>query len=192
MLPSLLASTADVADLLLMRTWTLVIFPTPCLFTGEHPVVHINPSGESYGYGVVTAERLHVPVSTTAALVLSHPWADWPEGVVHGTEELSRRLNWAMLTHPSNRELLLHPDVEHHLLPSVAELAQDAHWPWGPDPESAAHIYMHYPPAIGEVMEAFWKRPCDAGLGPVPPPAIALAGRVAWVRDGCRWARADG
>jgi hypothetical protein len=143
-LRALLAPIADVADLLLMRTRTLVAFPTPCLFTGEHPVVHINPSGESHGYGVATAERLYMPVSTTTALVLSHPWADWPESVVHGTEELARRLNWAMLTQPSNQELLLHPDVEHHPLPSPAELAHDAHWPWGPDPESAAPIYMHY------------------------------------------------
>jgi hypothetical protein len=85
-----------------------------------------------------------MPVSTTAALVLSHPWAGWPESVVHGTEELARRLNWAMLTHPSNRELLLHPDVEHHPLPSPAKLAHDAHWPWGPDPDSATPIYMRY------------------------------------------------
>jgi Protein of unknown function (DUF4238) len=143
-LRALLAPIADVADLLLMRTWTLVAFPTPCLFTGEHPVVHINPSGESHGYGVATAERLYMPVSTTTALVLSHPWADWPESAVHGTEELARRLNWAMLTQPSNQELLLHPDVEHHPLPSPAELAHDAHWPWGPDPGSAAPIFMHY------------------------------------------------
>jgi len=108
-LPGLLAPIADVADLLLVRTWTLVVFQTPCLFTGEHPVVHINPRGESHGYGVMTAERLYMPVSTTTALVLSHPWAGWPESVVRGTEELARRLNWAMLTHPSNGELLLHP-----------------------------------------------------------------------------------
>src|SRR5581483_11017767 len=113
------------------------IFCEPCLFTGEHPVVHITPYADSTGYGVVTAERLYMPLSTTTALVLSHPWAGWPESVVRGTEELARRLNWAMLTHPSNRELLLHPDVAEHPLPAPALLARDAHWPGGPDPDSA-------------------------------------------------------
>jgi hypothetical protein len=139
-----LSSIADVADLLLKRTWTLAVFLQPCLFTGEHPVVHINPSGASYGYGAVTAERLYMPASTTNALVLSHPWPGWPEAVVHGTDELARRLNWAMFTHPSNLQLLLHPDVEQHPLPSVAELSKDAHWPWGPDPASSAPPFVHY------------------------------------------------
>ena len=143
----MLASIADVAELLLMRNWTLVVFPEPCLFTGGHPVVHINPSGDSHGYGVVTAERLYMPVSPTHALVLSHPWAGWPEGAVHGTEELARRLNWAVLYYPSNRELLLHPDVKRHPLPPPAVLAKDGHWPWGPDPDSAVPIFMHY--AVG-------------------------------------------
>jgi hypothetical protein len=137
LLQPMLATIAPIAEMLLMRTWTLVIFPEPCLFTGEHPVVHINPSGDSLGYGVATAERLYMPVSTTTALVLSHPWAGWSEAVVWGTEELARRLNWAMLTHPANRELLLHPDIKQHPLPSPTELAKDAHWPWGPDPASA-------------------------------------------------------
>lgn len=136
-----LASIADIAEKLLMRTWTLVFFPETCLFSGEHPVVHITPYAESMGYGVATAERLYMPVSTTTALVLSHPWAGWPEAVVHGTEELARRLNWAMLTHPSNRELLLHPDVAQHPLPSPALLGKDTHWPWGPDPDSAPPVH---------------------------------------------------
>jgi hypothetical protein len=33
-----------------------------------------DPSGESTGYGVPTAEQLYMPVSTTHALVMSHPW----------------------------------------------------------------------------------------------------------------------
>jgi len=136
-LQPMLASIAGVAQMLLKRTWTLVIFPEPGLFTGEHPVVHINPDGDSTGYGVATAERLYMPVSTTTALVLSHPWSGWPETVVHGTQELARRLNWALLTQPANRELLLHPDVSQHPLPSPTDLARNAHWPWGPDPDSA-------------------------------------------------------
>jgi hypothetical protein len=128
--------------MLLRRTWTLVVFDEPCLFTGEHPVVHINPSGGTYGYGVATAERLYMPVSTTNALVLSMPWAGWPETVVYGTRELARRLNWAMLMQPANMELLLHPDVGGHPLPSAAALAKDIHWPWGADPASAPPPFL--------------------------------------------------
>jgi hypothetical protein len=144
LLKPMLAAITAIAERLLMRTWSLVIFPDPCLFTGEHPVVHITPYADSMGYGVATAERLYMPVSTTAALVLSHPWAEWPEAVVDGTEELARRLNWAMLTHPSNRELLLHPDIAQHPLPSPAELVKGTHWPWGPDPASAQPAHMTY------------------------------------------------
>jgi hypothetical protein len=104
-----LGSVADVSDVLSQRTWTLVSFEQPCLFTAENPLVHINPSGESLGYGAATAERMHMPVSPSHALVLSHPWTSWPEATLGGTTELARRLNWAMLSYPSNRELLLHP-----------------------------------------------------------------------------------
>jgi hypothetical protein len=136
-----LSSIADLADMLLaQRTWMLVVFPKRCLFTEEQPVVHINPFGDSHGYGVVTAERLYMPVSTTVALVLSRPWAGWPEDAVVGTEELSQRFNWAMLTEPSNFELLLHPDIEQHPLPPPAELSTDVQWPWRPDPDSAAPL----------------------------------------------------
>lgn len=147
-LPGLLAPIADAAEALMQRNWTLVVFPEPWLITAENPVVHMNPSGDSMGYGFATAERIYMPVSPTHALVLSHPWAGWPERVVHGIEELAHRLNWAMLSYPSNRELLLHPEVKHHPLPSSALLAKDAHWPWGPDPDSAAPIFMHY--AVGQ------------------------------------------
>ncbi len=104
---------------------------SPCLFTGEHPFVHIDPSGESIGFGVMTAEQLYLPTSPTQAVVLSHPWTSWPEAPVEGTMEMATRLNWAMLTHPSNEELLLHPDVPGHPLPSPGLLARNSVWPWG-------------------------------------------------------------
>jgi hypothetical protein len=49
-----------------------------------------------------------------------------------------------MLSHPSNRELLLHPDVAQHPLPSLTELAKDTHWPWGPNPASVPPVHMTY------------------------------------------------
>src|SRR5215211_7126599 len=85
-----------------------------------------------------------MPVSPWPALVLSHPWTSWQEAAVPGATELARRLNWAMLSYPSNRELLLHPDVEHHPLAGAALLAAGSPWPWGPDPESAPPMFMHY------------------------------------------------
>jgi hypothetical protein len=70
-----------------------------------------------------------LPTSPTQAVVLSHPWTNWPEEPVEGTMELATRLNWAMMSHPSNEELLLHPDVPSHLLPSPTMLARDSTWP---------------------------------------------------------------
>lgn len=143
LLNAALSSVEKIADILLKRVWTLVVFEEPCLFTGEHPFVHINPRGDRMGYGIATAQRLYMPVSTTAGLVLSHPWSGWEETVVHGNG-LARRLNWAILTHPANNELLLHPDISGHPLPSVVELRRSPHWPWGPDPASAPPIAWRY------------------------------------------------
>jgi hypothetical protein len=84
LLQTTLSSVLEIAELLAKRTWTLVTFQLPCLLTAENPVVHINPSGDSMGYGVVTAERLYMPVSPTSGLLLSHPWTDWPEALLSG------------------------------------------------------------------------------------------------------------
>lgn len=136
LLQAMFSSVQEIAEILDMRTWTLARFSAPCLFTGEHPFVHINPSGDSLGFGVATAEQLYLPTSPTQAVVLSHPWTSWPETRVEGTTGLATRLNWAMLSHPSNEELLLHPDVPVHPLPSPALLARNSWWPWGEDPEA--------------------------------------------------------
>jgi Protein of unknown function (DUF4238) len=146
LLKTLLSSVDEIAELLHKRTWTLARFASGCLFTGEHPVVEINPSGESAGSGVMTAERIYMPVSATLALVLSHPWTNWPEAVVNGTMGLAVRLNWAMLSHLSNTELLLDPNVPAHPLPSPALLATGKWWPWGKDPESEPPVFLHYLP----------------------------------------------
>jgi hypothetical protein len=137
LLHGLFESVADLAEILDMRTWTLVHFAWPCLFTGEHPFVHINPRGDTVGYGIVTAEQLYLPVSPTAALLLSHPWTSWPDDRVNGTVELATRMSWAMLIHPSNEEVLLHPDVERHPLPAPGLMLRRGFWPWGEDPEAS-------------------------------------------------------
>lgn len=130
LLQAMFSSVQEIAEMIDRRTWTLVRFDSPCLFTGEHPFVRINPSGESLGFGVATAEQLYLPTSPIQAVVLSHPWTSWPEARVKGTMELATRLNWAMLSHPSNEELLLHPDAPNHPLPSPALLARNSVWPW--------------------------------------------------------------
>jgi hypothetical protein len=95
----------------------------------------------------MTAERIYMPVSATLALVLSHPWTNWPEAVVSGTTDLAARLNWAMLSHPSNTELLLDPDVPSHPLPRPALLATGKWWPWGKDTESEPPVFLDYLPS---------------------------------------------
>lgn len=65
LLQAMFSSVQEAAEKLDMRTWTLARFDSPCLFTGEHPFVHINPSGESIGFGVVTAEQLYLPAPST-------------------------------------------------------------------------------------------------------------------------------
>jgi phosphoribosyl-dephospho-CoA transferase len=136
LLQAMFSSVQEIAELLDKRTWTLARFSSPCLFTGEHPFVHINPSGESLGFGVITAEQLYLPTSPTQAVLLSHPWTSWPDARVEGATELATRLNWAMLTHPSNEELLLHPNVPSHPLPPPSLFARNGVWPWGEDPEA--------------------------------------------------------
>lgn len=146
LLQTLLGPVGEVAEYVAKRTWTLVRFDEPCLFTGENPVVHIDPAGGEFGFGVATCEQMYMPISTTRALVLAHPWTSWPETVVNGTRQLAERLNWAMLNYPANHELLLHPDVAQHPLPGVALLAsaESTWWPWGEDPEARPPVYLSY------------------------------------------------
>jgi hypothetical protein len=92
--------------MLMPRSCTLVCFPTQCVFTGEHPVVYINPFGQQMGYGVATAAQISLPVSSFRT-----PWAGWPDAIVDGNEELAR-LNWAVLSFPTSQELLLNPDID--------------------------------------------------------------------------------
>jgi hypothetical protein len=126
----LLANVEEIAGLFLPRSWTLVRFESGCLFTSEHPVIYINTPEEPVGYGVATAVQIYVPVSVTHGLVLSRPWAGWPNTLVRGTDELARRLNWAVLTFPPSDALLLHPDIDGHPLPSPTVLEQHGYRPW--------------------------------------------------------------
>jgi len=141
MLDALLSTVDDIAGPLLGRSWTLVRFAEPCLLTSEHPVIYANHTGSRLGYGVATADQIYLPVSPTHGLVLSHPWAGWPDALVNGTPELARRLNWAVLAFPTSDELLAHPDVQCHPLPGAAVLAAAAsHWPWPAAEHSGARM----------------------------------------------------
>jgi hypothetical protein len=147
LLDALLSSIDEMAELLARRTWTLVSFEEPCLFTGEHPVIHV--TGAEGGYGVVTAEQFHFPVCPSRTLVLSHPWTSWPEGRVNGSRELAERLNWATYVHPANEELLTHPETAAHPLPSLAVLERGGlDWPWPQDPDALP------PPSLDYLMQA--------------------------------------
>jgi hypothetical protein len=143
LLDVLLANVDEIAGLFMARSWTLVRFETPCLFTSVHPLIYINPSGQP-GYGVISAERIYLPVSTTHGLVLCHPWAGWPNALVIGGEELARRLNWAVLSFPASEELLLHPDIASHRLPGAAVLAGGGLWPWSEDARDGERMPKHW------------------------------------------------
>jgi hypothetical protein len=135
LLDALLAGVDEYADLLMRRTWTLLRFAEPALFTGEHPIVHV--PGASGGFGIVTAERFHFPISTQVALVLSHPWSSWPEDFVVADTSDAARLNWATFTHPANGELMMHPEASGHPMPRPSFLlAFGIRWPWGTDPDA--------------------------------------------------------
>lgn len=147
LLDALLSPIDEMAELLARRTWTLVSFGEPCLFTGEHPVVHV--TGGEGGYGVVTAEQFHFPISPSRTMVLSHPWTSWPDGQVRGTRALAERLNWATYVHPANEELLAHPEIHAHPLPSLAVLERGGlFWPWPRDPDAVP------PPSLDYLMRA--------------------------------------
>jgi hypothetical protein len=133
----------DVAPIFSKRVWTLVRFAEPCLLTAENPVVHINPYGEA-GWGVGTAERMYMPVSPTLGLVMSAPWSDWPEEIVNGSADLAERLNWAIVSYPATRYVLMHPDLPEHPLPGAPLLANGERWPWPPDPDAKPPIFLSY------------------------------------------------
>ncbi|MEA2362611.1 MAG: hypothetical protein QOD71_1756 [Thermoleophilaceae bacterium] len=122
LLETQLATIEDVADVAMKRTWTLVRFDEPCLFTSEHPVIYLNERDHPLAYGMATADQVYLPVSNDHALLMSHPWSDWPEAVVAGTLALARQLNWAMLRFPTSERLLVHPDIRGHPFPGIAEL----------------------------------------------------------------------
>jgi uncharacterized protein DUF4238 len=144
LLDPLLANVEEIAAMLERRSWTLVRFPEPWLFAGEHLVIHINPSGHEMGYGVATADQLYAPVSPTHALLMSFPWSRWPEALVNGTRELAERLNWATLIFPTSEQLLMHPDIARYPLPSIGTIAAgEGIWPWPREDSGGGHAPFH-------------------------------------------------
>lgn len=67
--------TAAILD----RTWTLVSFARPCLFTSDEPVSMVSGTRAA---AVGTADDIALPVSTTKALVLSWPDSGLEESVL--------------------------------------------------------------------------------------------------------------
>jgi hypothetical protein len=100
------------AELLFGRTWTLVRFSEPCLFTSEEPVIF------GGGGGIAMADDIRLVVSPTSALVLSWPGRGLEENVLQGRREDAERINAQTLEWPPSRHLLLAPTVAAHPLPS--------------------------------------------------------------------------
>lgn len=105
----------EITPLVAARTWTLVTFDQPCLFTSEAPVTLWNADGWA---ALGTADDIALPVSTTKALVLSWPESGLAEGLLPASEEFAARLNQRTLYWPLSEHLLLSLDVEAHPLPT--------------------------------------------------------------------------
>jgi hypothetical protein len=103
-----------VTEYILARTWTLVSFQRPCLFTGDEPVTMV--SGKRMA-AVGTADDIALPVSTTKVLVLSWPDSGLAETVLHKGDDFAARLNERTLWWPPTRSFLVSLDVQSHPLP---------------------------------------------------------------------------
>lgn len=106
-------------SLLLGRTWTLVIFERPCLFTSDEPVTMV--SGKRAA-AVGTADDIALPVSTTKVLVLSWPDSGLAEAVLPAGDDFAARVNDRALWWPPARALLVSLEVGSHPLPDYTSL----------------------------------------------------------------------
>lgn len=110
-----MGSIDEVTELLLQRTWTLVSFEEPCLFTSDEPVTMV--SGKRMA-AVGTADDIALPVSTTKALVLSWRDSGLGETLLQAGDDFAARLNERTLWWPPARSLLVSLDIQRHPLPS--------------------------------------------------------------------------
>jgi Protein of unknown function (DUF4238) len=116
LLEMMLAPIDIATELLLQRTWTLVCFPEPSLFTSEEPV-------SLHGGGAVgNAEEVMLPVSITQALLLTHHGSGLGENILNAEAALAERFNLRTLAWPLSRNLLLSPDIERHPLPAHVDV----------------------------------------------------------------------
>jgi uncharacterized protein DUF4238 len=117
-----------------MMDWALITFEEPWLLTGPEPLNYWRRSLDApdmMGIGPITSDEVQLPLSPTAALVLTHP----PHGtdpntvgdrdrVIRGGRRAARRINWVTLLW--NDVLLLSPDAEEHPLPVIQSQAEAA------------------------------------------------------------------
>jgi hypothetical protein len=73
LLEVLFGTVEEIAGLLMPRSWTLVRFRTPSLFTSAHPVIFIYMNPALPAYGVAIADQIYLPVSTTHGLASRPP-----------------------------------------------------------------------------------------------------------------------
>jgi hypothetical protein len=117
------APVEAVAESILGRTWTLVSFERPCLFTSDEPVTMV--SGKR-AEAVGTADDIALPVSTTKALVLSWPGSGLDETTLVAHDDFAARLNERTLWWPPTRGLLVSLEVASHPLPEDLSVAHCA------------------------------------------------------------------
>jgi hypothetical protein len=111
------------AQSILERTWALVSFERPCLFTSDEPVTMVSGTRPA---ALGTADDIALPVSSTKALVLTWPDACLNETVLPVGQDFAARLNERMLWWPPAKGLLVSLDVKTHPLPDDLSLARCA------------------------------------------------------------------
>lgn len=130
------ASVEKMAQIFFVMSWKLIRFSEPCLFTCDHPVSYWRESSEHdhlYGIGPLTAHEVRLPLSPEAMLIGVHPPAvgEQADAEHNGSEQIARCINRDLLSWPSAKQWLAHPDVAGHPLPaSPRKTLEEWHRPW--------------------------------------------------------------
>lgn len=126
----------EMTAIFFQMSWKLLRFAEPCLFTSDHPVRYWrepSPLDRMGGIGPMTAREVRIPLSPSAALVLTHPFEidEVDDGEHQSDVAVARCLNRDLIQWPASKQWLTSPDVPAHPLPlRRSEWAAEWARPW--------------------------------------------------------------